>query len=129
MLSAILCGPRVLAVQLGDVELLGGLRLVRMIRSAIDAQIAHLHAAERPTRDHALDSLLDHALGETSLEDLARGALLDVTDIAGVLVIDLLLALAAGQHGMRGVDDDDVVAAIDVRREDREVLAAQAHGD
>ena len=95
----------------------------------IDAQIAHLHAAERPARDHALDGLLDHALGETALEDLLRGALLDVADIAGVLVIDLLLALAAGQHRMRGVDDDDVVAAIDMGRVGREVLAAQAHGD
>ena len=30
--------------------------------------------------------------------------------IAGVVVIDLVLALAAGQHGMRRIDDDDVVA-------------------
>jgi len=30
---------------------------------------------------------------------------------------------------MRGVDDDDVVAAIDMRRVGRKMLAAQAHGD
>src|SRR5215472_14815160 len=100
MVSAMLCGPHVLAVHLGDVELFRALRLVRMVRAAIDPQIAHLHAAERPARDHALHGLLQHTLGIAALEDLARGALLDVADIAGVLVIDLLLALAAGQYRM-----------------------------
>src|SRR5581483_8874937 len=99
------------------------LRFMRMLGAGIDPEVAELHAAERAARDHALDCLLDHALGESALKDLARGALLDVADITGVLVIDLLLALAARQHGMRGVDDDDVVAAIDMRRIGREVLA------
>src|SRR5947208_17120036 len=127
--SAMLCGPRVLAVQLGDVDLLGRLGLVRMISTAIDAEVAHLDATERTTRDHALDGLLEHALGVLALEDLARGALLDVADIASVLVVGLLLALAAGEDRMLGVDDDNVVAAINVRGVGREMLAAQAHGD
>src|SRR5215472_2330919 len=129
MLSAMLCGPHVLAIELGDVEFFWILRLVRMLGAGIDPQIAELHAAERPTRDHALDGLLHHALGETSLEDLPRRALLDVTDIASVLVIDLLLPLTPGEHRLRRVDDDDVIAAIDVRRVGRKVLAAQPHGD
>src|SRR4029079_12741550 len=37
--------------------------------------------------------------------------------------------LAPGQADLLGVDDDDVVAAVDVRGEGRLVLAAQAHGD
>src|ERR1700748_1042292 len=127
--SAMLCGPRVLAVQLGDVELLGRLGLVRMIGAAVDAEVAHLDTAERTTRDHALDGLLEHALGMLALEDLARGALLDVADVTGVLVVGLLLALATGEDRMLRVDDDDVVAAINVRGVGREVLAAQAHGD
>ena len=102
---------------------------MRMLGAGVNAQIAHLHAAERAARDHALDRLLDHALGETALEDRLRGALFDAADEAGVMVIHLVLALAAGQHDMRRVDDDDVVAAIDVGRVGREVLAAQAHGD
>ena len=105
------------------------LGLVRMLRPGIDPQISQLHAAERPARDHALDGLLDHALRIAAFEDLARGAFLDVADIAGVLEIDLVVALAAGQHRMRGVDDDDVVTAIDMRRVGREMLAAQPHGD
>ena len=49
--------------------------------------------------------------------------------IAGVVMIDLLVALAAGQHDLFRVDDDDVVAVIHVRREGRLVLSAQAEGD
>ena len=82
-----------------------------------------------PSRQHALHRLLDDPLGELALEDRARGALLDAADEAGVVVVDLLLALAAGQHDLLGVDDDDVVAVIDVRGVGRLVLAAQAHGD
>ncbi len=44
---------------------------------------------------------------------------------SGVVVINFLVALAAGQHGLGGVDDDDVVAVVDVRRVRRLVLAAQ----
>jgi len=46
-----------------------------------------------------------------------------------VPVEDFAFGLAAGQAHLLGVDDDDVVAAIDVRGEGRLVLAAQAHGD
>jgi hypothetical protein len=45
------------------------------------------------------------------------------------VVINLLVALAAGEHHLLGVDDDDVVAVVDMGREGRLVLAAQAHGD
>ena len=82
-----------------------------------------------PARQHALDRLLDDALGELALEDRLGGALFDAADIAGVVVIDLLVALAAGEHHLVGVDDDDVVAVVHVGREGGLVLAAQAHGD
>src|ERR1700722_7364594 len=105
--SAILCGPHVLAIHLGDVERFRLLGFVRMLGSRIDAQITELNAAERPARDHALNGLLHHALGETALEDRLGGTLLDATDEAGVVVIDLVVALASGQHSMRRIDDDD----------------------
>ena len=44
-------------------------------------------------------------------------------------VIDLVLALVAGEHDLFGVDDDDVVSAIDMRRVDGLVLALEAGGD
>jgi hypothetical protein len=42
-----------------------------------------------------------------------------------VAVGQLLLALVAGQRDLLGVDDDDEVAGVDVRGEDRLVLAAE----
>jgi hypothetical protein len=44
-----------------------------------------------------------------------------------VVVVDLLLALAAGEDHLIGVDDDDVVAAVDMGGVGRLVLAAQPH--
>src|SRR5690349_20447969 len=101
MLSAMLCGPHVLAIHLGDIDRLRLLRLVRMVPTGIDVKVAHLPAAQRTTRNHALDRLLDHALRKAALENFPSRTLLDMADIAGVLVIDLVVALAAGQHHMR----------------------------
>src|SRR5438309_6762940 len=129
MVSDILCGPHVLAIHRSDINRLGLLGFMRMFGAGVNTQIAHLHAAQRTTRDHAFDGLLDHALGEATLEDRLRGALLDAADETGVLVIDLVVALATGQHDMRCIDDDDVVATVDVGRIGREVLTAQAHRD
>jgi hypothetical protein len=44
-----------------------------------------------------------------------------------VVVVNFLLALAAGEHGLGGIDDDDVVAVVDMRGVARLVLAAQPH--
>ena len=112
-----------------EVEHLGVLGAVRMLGAGVDAQVAHLLAAERAAREHPLDRLLDHPLGEAALEDLAGGAELDAARIAGVPVVALVGALVAGQLHLLGVDDDDVVAHVHVRREGRLVLAAQDLGD
>jgi hypothetical protein len=45
-----------------------------------------------------------------------------------VPVGDLLLTLVAGQRDLAGVDDDDEVTGVDVRGEDRLVLAAEQGG-
>src|SRR5262249_34300397 len=121
--------PCVLSVHGGDIEGLRILRAMRMIRTGIDPQIAELDASERPAWQHAFHRLLDHALGEFSFQDRARGPLLDAADEAGVVAVDLLLALAAGEHDLGRVDDDDVVAIVDVRGIGRLVLAAQPHRD
>ncbi len=46
-----------------------------------------------------------------------------------MLVIDFLVELAAGEADLFGVDDDDMVSAVNVRREARLVLTAQYVGD
>src|SRR5512144_3186627 len=119
--------PHVLAVHGGNVEFFRLLSLVWMLGTRIDAQIAELYAAERPTRQHAFDRLLNHSLGETAVHDLLGGAVLDTADEAGVMVVDLLLFLAAREHGLRRVDDDNIVAIINMRGVGRLVLAAQPH--
>ena len=45
--------------------------------------------------------------------------------VAAVAAIQLLVFLAAGQLDRAGVDDDDVIAGVDVRRVNRLVLALQ----
>jgi hypothetical protein len=105
------------------------LGFVRMFGAGIDPQIAELHAAKRTTGNHALDRLLNHALGKPAFEDRLCRALLDAADKSGVIVVDLVVALAPGQHDVGRVDDDDVVTAIDMRRIGREVFAAQPHRD
>src|SRR6185503_18997795 len=119
----------VLGIHLGDVQLLGLLGLMGMLRARIDAQVRHLAAAQGAPRHHALHGLFQHPLGELAGHDGAGGAFLDAADIAGVVVIDLLLQLLAGQHHLGGVDDDDVVAAVQMGGVGGLVLAAQAHGD
>ena len=88
---------------------------MRMLRAGEDAQVAHLLTAERAARNHPLDGLFNHALGEATFEHLARGDSLDAAGITGVLVIDLVLKLVAREPHLVRVDDDDIVTTIDVR--------------
>src|SRR5947209_2019099 len=121
--------PAVLAVQGGDVENDRVLRLMRMTGALVDAQIAELLASKRPARQHPLNRLLNDALGEFPLENHLGRALLDPAGIAGVMVVDLLVALTAGEDHLLGIDDDNVVAIIDMRGEARLVLAAESQRD
>src|SRR5687768_14621364 len=99
-----------------------------MLGAIVEVKRAHLVAAQRPARDHALHGLFENALGEASLEHLARRDGLDAAGIAGVLVIDLVGQLLAGEAHLVGIDDDDMVAAIDMRGVAWLMLAAQDIG-
>ena len=100
-----------------------------VVSAGIDAQVLHLAAAKRTARNHALDSLFDDAFRETALDDLARSAFLDAAGIAGVPVVDLVGVLLAGHRDLVGIDDDDIVAVVNMRGVGGFMLAAQAHGD
>ena len=58
-----------------------------------------------------------------------RLALFDAAGVAGMAVIRLVLTLAAGKGHFFGIDDDYVVAAVDMRCEQRLVLSAKPSGD
>ncbi|EGE55630.1 hypothetical protein RHECNPAF_890042 [Rhizobium etli CNPAF512] len=100
-----------------------------MVGAGVDAQVLHLATAERATRNHAFDGLFEDALRKAAFDDLARGALLDAAGVTGVPVVDLVGILLAGENDLVGIDDDDVVAVVNMGGEGCLVLAAQAHSD
>src|SRR4051794_26778844 len=120
-----LCAHLVLTVHRRDVEDLRVLAAVRVLGAVVEMQSAHLVAPKRAARDHALHGLFQNALREAALEHFAGGHFLEPAWVARVLVIELLLQLAAGEADLVGVDHHYMVAAIDVRRVARLVLAAQ----
>src|SRR5260370_40269987 len=100
-----------------------------MLGAIVNAKIAKLTPAQWTARQHALDRLLDDPLREPPFEVELRRALFYAADEAGVVVVDLLLQLAAGENHLLGIDDDDVVATVHMGRVGGLVLAAQSHGD
>src|ERR1019366_5642806 len=100
-----------------------------MPASLVDTQIAKLLAAERASRQHAFHGFYHDAFRETAFENEFRRAFLEAALIAAVVIIDRLLPLAAGQNHFFGIDDDDVVAIVQMRRKGRLMLAAQPQGD
>src|SRR6185503_6171323 len=92
---------------LAEGHLLRTLGLVRMIRAAINLQLLQHLVAEFVLRQHAPDRSFDHRLRLFSTDE-ARGALLEAARIEGVMTVDLVLFLLAGQPDLLGVDDDHV---------------------
>ena len=80
--------------------------------------------AQRALGQHALDGLFQDAAGETLLQ-LGEVGFIDAARIAGVAIVLLVFGLVAGDAQLLDIDHDDVIAGIDVRREDGLVLAAQ----
>ena len=61
-----------------------------------------------------------------------QGAILDLLQaarIAGMIAINLVVQLLAGQHELIGIDHDDIIATVTVRGEGGLMLAAQHRGD
>src|SRR5690606_33788567 len=123
--SAIGLHPHILLVENRNIQLLWLLGFVRMVSTGIDAQVLHLAASKRPARDHALNCLLDHALWETALEDVARSALLDAARVTGVPVVLLVFVLAAREGELVRIHDDDVLCIVTMVREGPLVLPPQ----
>ena len=78
-------------------------------------------------RQHTLNCN-EHCMLRSLFHQLAVGDLLEVTDPAGVPDLELLIELLAGQNSLTAVDDDDVIAAVNIRGEIDLVLAAQDCG-
>ena len=92
-----------------------------------NAASGQLLATQSAVRQHTLNSQFH---GEVALLG-HQGAILDflqVADVAGVVLIQLLVQLVAGENGLIGVDDDDKIASIHMGGEDRLMLASQQGG-
>ena len=87
-----------------------------MLAALVDVQASESVPAEGVLGQHPPDGQLHGQLGT----GLHQGAVLDFLQAAhpaGVGAVVLLIQLLAGEHGLLGVDDDDVVAAVGVGSE------------
>ena len=60
---------------------------------------------------------------------LSKGRFTNAARVTGVTVVGLFSGLFTGKTQLLGINDDDVVARIDMRRVFRLVLATQAQGN
>ena len=95
-----------------------------VLRTSIDMQTSESLAAKSVVGEHALDSLLDDELGLLSHQLLVLD-LFEVTDVTGVMVVHFLIEFFTGQNDFIRIDDDDEIAGVNMRSEDRFVFAAE----
>ena len=98
-----------------------------MLGAGEDAQTLQLPLGDGVLLQHAADSQTHGQLGLPLHEGLVLG-LLQAAGVAGVSTVVLLLELLAGEDGFLGVDDDDVVTAVNVGGVVSLELAAQQVG-
>ena len=84
-----------------------------VLSTSIDVNTAQSSLAQGVLGQHALDSHA-HSQSGVLLHQDAVGGLLQAAGPTGVVAIELLSALVAGQDSLASVDDDDVVAAVGV---------------
>src|SRR5262245_29937770 len=99
-----------------------------MRRARIDLELRDLAARKPVAREHSLHRLADD-LGRAPLELLGERPRAKAARIARVAVVALLLELVAGDRDLLGVDDDDEVTGVDVRRVLRLALSPQGVRD
>src|SRR5688572_26552165 len=99
-----------------DLRLLRG---VRMLRAAVDLELREHLPAEVVLRQHAAHRGLEHALGMRAVEHLGGGRRLEPARPARVALVDLVLALVAGELHVRRVHHDDEVAGVEDRKSTR----------
>ena len=98
-----------------------------MLCAAEHAKPLELPVGDRVLLQHAAHGQTHGQLGLLLHETVIAG-LLQAAGIAGVSAVILLLKLLAGQDRLLGVDDDDVVAALNMRGVIDLQLAAQQVG-
>src|SRR5436309_3558236 len=105
-------------------ERLRPLGLMRMVGTGVDLELPELLDPETGSRQHPLHGAADDFLGPT-LQEMTEGLLLQALRMAAMPDVQLRFLLVAC-HGDPGrVQDDHVVAGVEVRRPGRLVLALE----
>src|ERR1700738_1408984 len=115
---------RVIGAELQGLGLLGE---VRVVAALVDLELGGHLASEPGLGEHPLDGLLYDGLG-TAGEQLEEGFFAETTGEAGVAAIELAVCLESGEDDFLGIDDDDVVAHINVGGVERVGLAGEDGG-
>src|SRR5690349_23719754 len=100
------------------------LGLMRMIRTGVDLELSQLLRAEPVVRQHPLHGAADDLL-RPPLQQVTERLLLEALRVAAVAGVDLALELVAGDRDAARVEDDDVVAGVEVGLEGGLVLALE----
>ena len=99
-----------------------------MLRSCIHIEVAEELGTEAVLRKHSLDGML-HDKGRLAIEHILGRSETLSTGITGVTDVHFVSQLLAREADLVGVDDDDVVTTVHVRREIRFVLATEDKGN
>src|SRR5437879_13921239 len=97
---------------------------VRMLCTFVDLELGGHLATKLGLGQHPLDGLLDDGFRATG-EELDERLFAETAGKSGVAAIELLVRLEAGQHDLFGIDDNDVIAHIDVRSVENVELAGE----
>ena len=100
---------------------------MRMLAACIHLQVAHLRSPQTRAGQHAFHGFLDNEFG-IFFEIFGRRGQPNASRIARMTDILLVRELLPGQSHLLGVDDDDIVTAVNVRSETRLVFSAQDFG-
>ena len=98
-----------------------------VLLALVQVQTGHAVTAQSVLGQHALNSQLHSVVGAVVHHHASLG-FLQTADPARYAVVGLLVQLLAGQNSLVSVDNDDVVATVNVGSEIDLVLAAQDVG-
>jgi len=82
--------------------------------ACVNFQFTVHSTTQRALRQHAFNRDLNHTL-RTASNHLFKGRLFDTTDVASVVIVDLVSTLVAGYSNFFCVQNDDVITRINVR--------------
>jgi hypothetical protein len=99
-----------------------------VLGTGIHMKVAIELVAKTILRKHSADGVFENALGMAG-ENLSGSGLTLTARITGVTLINLVGHFLPGEDDFLGIDDDNVVAAVDVRGEARLGLATEDVGN